>query len=272
MGDLSVDLIGPSMAADACNNTALIEWKLGNLASASAQFAAALRLRHKVGDKFGTALSLQNLAIMEENMGRYSAAERHYRQAIELAEAIQFRQVLTAAHANLANLYLARDSDATRALEHSARALAVAKEIGDRRSAAIALENLALASGLLKRFPEAAKCLREARAIAADIGDLERLLSVDLAEIEVDLEKGGGRKLLGKIRAAGAAIDERGFESERPRCLRLLARVQMRVPDHGEAISAAHAAMAEARRQQSGSEERRVRTLLQELQSPGRPA
>ena len=87
---------------------------------------------------------------------------------------------------NLGSLALGLEAP-REALEHSRAALKVAQGIDDRRAVAIAQENLALAQAALRRGAEARAALAEARTLARGIGDAERLVSLDLAEAEIDL-------------------------------------------------------------------------------------
>lgn len=266
---LELEKLNPKLAADVCNNLALIEWKGGRLVEASKTFKTALHLRHKTGDKFGIALTLMNLGIIEENMGRYAVAEKHYRDALSLAERIHFAQVLTAVHANLANLCLVRERN-LEALEHSAKSLEIAEQIKDRRSAAIALENLVLSHLALKQFEDSYNSIRKAYKLARQIGDNERLLSLELAEIELLLAEDKITPVGAMLKKAEENLEKGGFEAERPRLLRLSVWAHLKAGRLPEAREVATQAIKEAHLQNNRTEEDRVAKLQTILKGSAR--
>ena len=206
-----------------------------------------------------------NLAIIEENLGRYAKAQRHYEEAAAMAQEIGFRKVVADTKSNLANLALAqgRWSDA---LHCAAEALDMSRAGGDRRSQAIALENLALAHIGLKQASNARRALREARRIAKTIGDQERLFSLDLVEIEWLLDRGTLRGVATKLQRAGETLRAKGYTAELPRLLRLRARAEIVRGDQESARRALAEARREAERQKNAPEERRIRALERLLQ------
>ena len=262
--DLKLERSKPSLAADVSNNLALLEWKGGRLQEASKAFKKALRLRDKAGDRFGQALTLMNLGIAEENLGYYARAEKNYREALKIAERIHFAQVMTAVHANLGNLCLVQERN-VEALEHSAKALEIAEQIKDRRSAAIALENMALSHLALKQFEESHKCVRKARKLAREINDRERLLSLDLAEIELLLAEDKITRVRPRLLRAQEALEKGGFEAERPRLLRLSAWAHQKAGRLPKAGKVTAQAIKEARRQNNRTEEDRAAKLQKVL-------
>ena len=262
--DLKLDCTEPNMAADAANNLALIEWKLGRLREALDLFREALRLRRRAGDRFASALTRMNLGIIEENLGHTRAAEKHYLETLKVAQEIQFAQVVAAAHGNLANLRLAQERG-PEALDHSARSLEEALRIGDRRSAAIALENLTLSNILLGQFDDARKSLGKARRLARRIGDAERLFSLDLVDIEIRITEGRSRGVRKKLSSAAEVLEASGYQSDAPRLLRLSAQAYQNAGRPAEAKDAAKQCLTEARRQGNRCEEDRIRKVLLSL-------
>ncbi len=114
------------------------------------------------------------------------------------------------------------------------RSLDLARLIGDRRSEAIALENLALGHIALAQREETAEALRQGRKIARKIKDKERLFSLELVEIESRLARPGiaanRRSLLAikaKLTAAGQTLKKAGYTAELPRLLRLQTRAHI---------------------------------------------
>ena len=272
---------------DARNNLALLDWKEGKLADALENLRISLRLSQKTGNRFGTALTLMNIGILEENMGRFRAARRHYGDALTLAEKIRYLQVQAATRSNLGNLCLVENRLAE-AMEHNARSFELAGQAGDARSEAIALENLALGHIALMQYAEARECLRSARDLAKKIGDSERLLSLDLVEIEQLISELEGRscaepegknpapeggkpgavvgppskaqwpEMLERLASARAALEPRGLLGELPRLLRLRVRALRGAGNEAEARVVLKEGLAVCAEQQNHAEELRL--------------
>lgn len=249
------------LAAEARNNMALLEWKMGRPEAALKEFKACLSQWKKMRNRHASALTLMNVGIIEENMGRTALARRHYTQALELAREVRYVQVEAATQGNLSNLALGEEQW-PEAYAAAAEALALARRIGDRRSQAIALENQALACIGLKRMEEAQRCEEEGRRLAEALGDRERLLSLELTTIERRLAQGTTdaetAKRLGELLNQAR---EMGLLSEAPRILRLQAAALGR---HGSLVQARRtleAGLSECRRQRNRPEEKRLVAL-----------
>jgi len=261
--------------ADARNNLALLDWRGGRLERARDHFRVALSLYQRIGQPFGVALALMNLGIIEENMGRFAQARRCYRLSLERGERIHFMQLQCAVHANLGNLALVCERF-SEAMEHNAQSRVLAERIGDRRSEAIALENLTLGHIGLRQFQEAKASLREARKIAREIADQERKVSLDLAEIELRLAEHDGRgsrhglgRVESALQVAQKEIEENGYLAELPRLWRLYAAAYGQGGREPEMRDALKKALEECARQKNRSEERRIKTLQKQIRIRG---
>ena len=259
------------LAAEAKNNLALLEWKMGRLDQALKEFRDCLVHWKKIRNRYASALTLMNVGIIEENLGRLALARRHYEQALELAREVQFAQVEAATQGNLSNLALTEERWKD-AFDAAVRALDLARRIGDRRSQAIALENQALACLGLGRLEAARECEEDARRLARAIGDRERELSLDLVAIE--------RQITARATTADTAAQigvifnkakEMGLNSEIPRILRLLATAQASQGLAAQAQRTLENALKECRRQKNRPEEKRIlalKTLSASQQQP----
>jgi tetratricopeptide (TPR) repeat protein len=234
---------------------------MGRLDQALKEFRSCLNHWKKLHNRYASALTLMNVGIIEENIGRIALARRHYGQALALAREVQFVQVEAATQGNLSNLALIEERW-QEAFDAAVQALELARRIGDRRSQAIALENQALACLGLGRLEAARESEEEARRLARAIGDRERQLSLDLVAIECHLTAGTSNE--GTVAQIGTLLNkakEMGLNSEVPRILRLQAAAQAR---HGAAIQAQRTlelALKECRRQKNRSEEKRLVAL-----------
>lgn len=261
---LKLERKNPSVAADAINNIALIDWREGALQEALEGFRRALRLNRKVRDRFGEIITEVNIGIIEEGLGRFAAAERSYRKALEKAVALQFTQAECAIHGNLASLSMVRE-DYTLAQSEAARSLILANRISDQRSAAIALENLALCHIALHQFDEATDRIGEAQKIAESIGDRERTLSLELADIELHITQ-GKNGLSKRFTRAEKVLNSRKFEAERPRLLRLRAMAAHGKGDLKKAQKHLAEAMEVAAKLDLRPESKRLSRLAKRLQ------
>jgi RNA polymerase sigma factor (sigma-70 family) len=253
--------------AQVLNNLALLDWKEGRLPQALERYKVCRRLWKKLKNRHGLALALMNAAIVEENMGRPAPAGLHYRQSLKLGEELKFAQLQTACHANLGNLALIQRRFG-QALKSSARALEIARAIDDRRSEAIALENLALSHAGLGGAADADAALDAALKIARAIGDRERELSLELAAIECELSAAARPPVAvppagiqRRLSQAAATIKKQGFEAERPRLSRLSIQFRLAVGRNGGIDRFIRDATALCRRQHNRPEEKRIRLL-----------
>lgn len=261
---LKIGKANPKLMGDAVNNLALLAWKSGDLPGAGKAFREARGLYAKAGDRFGIAATTMNLGIIEEERGRYRSAETLYRAALESAEPLAYNPAVSAIHANLSSLALAEERF-VEAMDHAARAADVAAKIGDRRGEAIALENLALAQGSLGQFRESRAALDRAGRIARAIGDRERLLSLDLALVEISLLSGSLDGTWKRIEAAARVLERGEFAAERPRCLRLTAHAHALGKEIATARKTATLALHEARAQKNRTEQKRIQALAKSI-------
>ena len=250
---LKIGAANPVLVGNVKNNLALLDWKSGDLKAALKQFKAAHKLHEKANDKFSTALSLMNIGIIEENLGRLKNAEQKYREAVESGERLHFRQLQGAVHGNLANLFLIQQ-EFDRSLVHGLQSLQIAEKIQDRRSAAIALENISLAQIGLERIDEAQFHLKQAREFAREIQDEERQFSLELVEIELILEINGSENLEEKIRQASQTLKTKQYFVEQPRLLRLQCLSKIKNGEKSEAKIIREKAIKAAEKQNNNSE------------------
>ncbi len=257
---LGLERSKPRLAADAANNLAMVAWKQADLQVALRRFRSARRLFERAHDRFGTAGTLMNIGIMEESLGRFAASEAHYRESLELARDIRFPQVIAAALANLASLALLQERFRD-AQEFAAQSATIADSLGDQRAAAIALENLALAAMGMGAWRDARSHLRKARAIATRVRDKERLLSIDLSELEEMLLRGRIRKAMNRMGSLRPVVRRHAFPNEMLRFLRLQAWGYAKAGDTKRAHHAREEASRQARKQSNRAEEKRIRRL-----------
>ena len=252
------------LAAVASNNLALLEWKAGRIEAALAAFRACLKRWKKSENRFGWALTMMNVGVAEENLGRFAVARRHYAEALAVAEEIGFIQLQAATHTNVGNLALG-DEQWKEALRCNRRALELAREAGDRRAQGIALENIALAHIGLGRDAEVRRFLRDARRTARAINDQERLFSLELVEIEARVARKRPLGLLDRLADALKTLRRKGYTAELPRLLRLRAEAELITNKKSKARRTINEALRECRKQKNRAEERKIARLNEHL-------
>lgn len=251
-----------ALSSDAHNNAGLICWSRGDLKTAQRELTLASDLWRRHQLIYGEVATECNLGIISEQMGEFNRARRHYQLALERARAIRHRQVETAVLANMANLMLLAQRW-TQALENSLRSEEMALEMGDRRSAAIALENRALSEIGLGDFDAAAQSIERGRALARDLIDEERLLSLTLTEVEMLLARGD---VPGASEALQRAGDAEGVErwAYLESALELArAKVALRISENEEALRNLERSLEIAKRDSNiASELQALRTFV----------
>lgn len=150
-------------------------------------FLAALSSFTELGDERGRYSALNNLAELHKRLGRAAAAERAYREAIEVAEGMASRRDWATLHMNLASV-LGMQGKTDQALALYGQALPVLREVGDQRAEAIALNGIGRVHQAAGRSEEALRqhvaALAVARRINAAGEEVEALYDLARAERE----------------------------------------------------------------------------------------
>ncbi|GAA1661461.1 BTAD domain-containing putative transcriptional regulator [Glycomyces endophyticus] len=143
---------------------------LGWFEEALASQREALDLYRELGSAGGQATVLNNLGMIYRSMGRHEEAVDHLRRCAVLDEASGDPGDLAVTLFNLARSYIDAGR-AAEAVEAAGRSLELLRELGHRRGEGRAMEAIGFAHGLLGEHGAAARWLRDASAVFADIGD-----------------------------------------------------------------------------------------------------
>jgi CHAT domain-containing protein/Tfp pilus assembly protein PilF len=177
--------------AQTTNNLGLLNLDLGELDRSRTYFATALKLRRAAADRSGEAQTLVNLGSVSVAMGDRQKAEALFRQALGVARQSGNAAEQASSHFGLALAQPNAGSDQVTASSNAA--LALARQIGDRRMEASALHRLGeffQARGEVEKAGqhyERALALQKASADAR--GEADSLLSLArLATIAGDLK------------------------------------------------------------------------------------
>lgn len=243
--------------ADSLNNLGLLDWKAGRLDRALGRLRQALAGFQKIAGRYESAVASCNLGIVEENMGRQAYAKRHYEKALGVAREISNREIEAATLTNLGNIAI-NQGDWAEALTCNQSAFDVALASGDERSQGIALENLALTQLGRGKAKDARKALGKARKTARKTKDEAQALSLDLVEVEARLFDGDSSGALEQLKQVRKTAEAKGYASEVPRILRLLAQARVLEGEIAKARRALDDAIRECRRQGNRPEEKRA--------------
>ena len=116
-----------------------------NYPAAIAAYQQALTLdRTLAPESQDVSISLNSLANVEQASGDYTAAERHYREALRMAKKLNYREMIAGSTANLAGLALDR-KDWPAAEQLAREALPLAEAVGRKEIVASNCHRLAKA-------------------------------------------------------------------------------------------------------------------------------
>lgn len=145
------------LRARALNWAGVLAWAGGDCPAARRLHAESLALRRSLGDKYGTAASLQNLAACSH--ADPDAARALYQESLDLWRALGDRHGIATALHNLGNICrLVGEWDAARQLQ--GESLALKRSLGDQHGIAASLHNLGLVALATGEY-EAARSMQE---------------------------------------------------------------------------------------------------------------
>ncbi len=179
----------PGAAAYAHSLLGIAYYRMAAWESSIAHHRKALLIREELRDTPGTLRSLNNLGNTYVDYGRFSQAEKLYRQALALARKSGSPQDLAMVLNNLGHLQMLRGEFAF-ADRHFEESAALARQTADERSLGIALVNRGLAQTEQRRFDEARESLQTGFARLEAIGFFEQHVEVLVALGRIALEDG----------------------------------------------------------------------------------
>jgi len=164
--------------AAARHNLGLVYWRIGDLASARAEFIAAADVFLASGDHRSTGNTYNSLGLIAEEEGELDAALTWYQAALPLLRGRGGEGFVANVMANTASVYERRGAlDAARG--HHAEALALRRRIGHRRGAVGSQVELARISLRLGDLADAEAELAAARPDAEALGLRKHLMEID---------------------------------------------------------------------------------------------
>ncbi|MFB4296497.1 tetratricopeptide repeat protein [Actinomadura sp. NTSP31] len=152
--------------AEVLNHLGIVLWHLGRYTEAAERMNAALDLYQDIGDARGRQIMLNNIGDIEAGAGRYDAALRHYLDAAGIREMNRQHQAIWLN--NVATVHR-ETGRADEAIGRYREALAIYREIGDRRGECDSLNNIGACFAQLGRDGEAAVHHRQALGLAREL-------------------------------------------------------------------------------------------------------
>ncbi|MCC7439521.1 MAG: tetratricopeptide repeat-containing sensor histidine kinase [Armatimonadetes bacterium] len=147
--------LADALISSLLNNIALVYDSLGDLEKALELFSENLERKRTASDSTGTLFALNNIGLLQAQLGDHSSAAHYHQQALELAQETQNQGAIADTLNNLANCLKNGAKEYQKALLQYQQALQIYQEVGDQRGVAAATINIGDVMVLLGRTAEA---------------------------------------------------------------------------------------------------------------------
>ena len=137
---------------------------------ALSKFWQASAIRRGMGDRAGESVTLTNIGLVYDSLGKYPEALEILQQALMITQEIGDRTWEGATLNTIGAVYYSLGQD-LRALEIYQRALAIRREVGDRAGVGNSLNNIGLAYNRLEQYPKALEAYQQALVIRREVND-----------------------------------------------------------------------------------------------------
>jgi predicted ATPase/class 3 adenylate cyclase/Tfp pilus assembly protein PilF len=179
----------PAIRAKSLHGAGILACDQGDYPVARAFLEESLAIKRELGDKRGTAASLNNLGHVLRLQGDYEGARRLYEESLATCRELNDRRGMAFAQSAL-GLVARYQGDYPTAQRFYEASLQLGRETGDPRGVAVALNNLALLAQDQGRYAEARSLYTESLAAKRELGD-RRGIALSLNGLGlVDLHEG----------------------------------------------------------------------------------
>lgn len=169
-------------------NIGLADAYMGDLASASIHFNRAMEIFEELGDLHDIGVTLQNLAYVTGQKGDYEESRRILQRALDIHSRLSPYPRGEAVVLHNLGVYYALKDDIPMALQYYRKALALQRQLGNRKGEGASLGNIACCLKDLGQREEAHRTFLEAIAINEETGNLRSLANtlMNLASLHED--------------------------------------------------------------------------------------
>jgi len=169
-------------------NIGMADAYMGDLASASIHFNQAMEIFEELGDLHDIGVTLQNLAYVTGQKGDYEESRRILQRALEIHSSLSPYPRGEAVVLHNLGVYYALKDDIPTALEYYRKALALQRQLGNRKGEGASLGNIACCLKDLGQRDEAHRTFLEAIAINGETGNLRSMANtlMNLASLHED--------------------------------------------------------------------------------------
>jgi predicted ATPase/transcriptional regulator with XRE-family HTH domain/Tfp pilus assembly protein PilF len=165
--------------AASLNNLAIVACEQGDYTRGTALNQEALAMRRELGDMRGIAISLNNLGLVASDQGDYTRAIALHEESLALTREMG-NKVSIATSLNNLGLVAFHQGDYARAAALHQEALALKRELGNKGGIAVLLNNLGLVTFHQGDYTRVVALLHEALLLSRDVG--ARILMAEALE------------------------------------------------------------------------------------------
>jgi tetratricopeptide (TPR) repeat protein len=137
----------------------------------------ALRIRQEIGDKNGSAASMNNIGLIYRDLGDTDKSIDFFGEALEIYQSSGNQQSAGFVLNNIGDVHSRLGKHELAANQYK-KALAIFEKMGDNRGIAITTQNMGQLYSQINRFDEAKKYYNRALTHAQQINDLEIIKNV----------------------------------------------------------------------------------------------
>lgn len=155
--------------AGAYNNIGFIYDDKGEVIKALEYYNKSLKIREKIGDKQGIAITLNNIGIIYLKQDLPHQALDYYLKSLKVKKEIGDKKSIAISLNNIAGVY--KKIDLKKSLEYYTKALIIREEIDDRSGMAVTMNNIGTLYKSQNSLDTALQYYKKALQIRKEIGD-----------------------------------------------------------------------------------------------------
>ncbi|MGH2395646.1 MAG: tetratricopeptide repeat protein [bacterium] len=218
--------VSPPVRAKALYTAAAMAWMIGNFARMKALSEESLAAFQQLNDRWGVAISIHHLAVVEISQGKAEQAVAMYERTLDFAREVGDDWLTAILLSNLAVcVATARTEDLQHAIRLNEESLGLHRTLGDRWGMSVALARIGGLERYRGNWERARRCLTEALDLAREMRDrnfISSLLSGLAVAAAHDHDYHRAATLLDEALAIAEELDDPGIVAK---CLRTYAEI-----------------------------------------------